>query len=418
MSAAGKAGEGAAVCLHCDVEDCSLRAAAFSAEEVLREAGEGPSIANRIFLTVTNTSETMFAQELRLFLNPYEDWGEALAVSVSGLWQAEPCLDPAGGQTQWRVWPRNKRYACGPGESFAILIDNIICRGDREKMVCLGLRLEEEGRMGYIPVFQKYHRVLAKRFVCDRNTAGVLDRVTFDWEVLGNCSHTYFLPGHGALGAWRVRAKDKLEQDIYESTDYALLMRREEITAYAKSPVTVLEPAILSFEPEQKSVRYGTTVDLLFVLENTYHGYIDGGIGRVEATAAWQDGRCAITGRCPVTPRRKVNTYRLSILGPNGIYEKTATITIERYLTEVSLSFTRIYENNNEDKKNRYRYDLAWEIANCREIRLTTSDGVERSDGKQQGRLSFWTEQDGKLTLQVELKGDDGQEKCYQKQCN
>lgn len=376
------------------------------------EKGAASGISNRVFLTVTNCGSENFDKTLCLFINPYENLGRNLQVTVSGFWDVKERSDERTGQVYWEIAPLYKDFPLLPDESFSILMDHIICQGDREAMVCLGIEIEDTGEMGYIPVFKKYHDVMAKRFVCNRNTAGVLDTVQFDWETLGNCSHCYFLPGSGDAGAEEVKPQGVLARTVYESTNYALLMQRGEVTLYAKSPVTVLEPEILDFWADQVNIRYGTAVNLNFRLKNTYHAYIDNGIGRVEGTAEWEDGTCTVKGVCRVLPKWRVNVYTLSILGKDTIYEKSLTIHIEKYLTESSLSFSRTYEDG------MYSYKLMWNVDNCTKILLKTSDGTERSGGLTKGNCTFRDASPDAMRLQVELEGEDGQKRSYEKKCD
>lgn len=375
------------------------------------QAGTPLSNDNRVFLTVTNCGKEDFCQGIHLFMNPYYDWCGDVNVMASSFWKAKRTEERDTGQISWKIVPNFKSYCLRPEESFSILIDHINCWGDRESMICLGLALEETGEMGYIPVFQKYHQVMAKRFVCSRNTAGVLDQVKFEWETQGNCT-SYLLPGYGDYGGTMVEQRGSLTRTVFESTNFALLMKREEFTVYAKSPVTVLEPQILLFWADQEVIRFGTSLYLNFRLKNTYHCYIDRGIGRLEGEEAWSDGECVIEGSCLITPRFRENVYTLSVLGKETVYEAKVTVTIQQFLQEAGISFSRAYENG------RYSYQLIWNVENCTEISLKTTDSREWSQGRTKGSCSFHDTASEALKLTVELKGYDGQSRSYTKTCD
>ncbi|HAU85728.1 MAG TPA: hypothetical protein DCW90_09545 [Lachnospiraceae bacterium] len=320
----------------------------------------------------------------------------------------------------WTIIP-DESVVMYPGDRILIHFDQIYTFAKEEQISCIGIwtrdlskDMEEDilpDRLGYLPMGIERSNPYIRKFRADTAACGVLDTVSFEWDILGCNQNHKMYPACDDLGNTAIHAKDSKTCTVYETTDYMIASGNDNRMVYAHYPVTVREPQIISFDTKdgERKYLYGDSVILTFEIANTRHCYLNKGIGRMDLTPDYSKGYEQLAGEVPVTLINGVTEFELSCLGRNGLVQSTVTITITDLLEVQLLTLTRSFNPN----QMQFVYTLSWIVNNATYIKLTTSDGVVRYESskdsmKLQDMIKFNSTCGEPLSVTIVAKRDVG----------
>ncbi|MCR6545716.1 hypothetical protein NVS47_09375 [Dehalobacterium formicoaceticum] len=340
---------------------------------------------------------------------------ENIVCTASPGWTVRRVVDSGRYGLYWGLIPGGE-VALVPAASVAVQFDQVACSGDLEKMSLLTTLAkdinsdrQEEGpppsgqnASGYLPVLKKFSPPYVRRFISNRGSAGILDQVNLEWEALGLFTGCRFLPGADEEGGKAVSQQYQLSYTMTESLAFTLEMTRGGGEVHrAHCSVLVEEPQIISYQADKVKIKYGDRVKLSYLLRDTFHAYINQGIGRVECSPQGNTG--VNRGETTVIPTRKETLYTITCLGRDKLLSDSILVTIEDYLNIANLSYYRIPSDGV------YLYYLNWKVDNCTQISLTVQGHGDLSGSKWEGSTSFTDASVTPLSLHVDCKGPGGQ---------
>lgn len=314
-----------------------------------------------------------------------------------------------------------------PGDRILIHFDQIYTFAKQEQISCIGIwtrdlskDMKEDilpDRLGYLPVEIERSSPYIRKFRADTAACGVLDTVTFEWDILGCNQNHKMYPVCDDKGNTTIHAKDSKTCTVLETTDYMIASGNDNRMIYAHYPVTVREPQIISFDTKdgKREYEYGDSVVLSFQIANTRHCYLNKGIGRIDLTPDYSKGYEHLAGEAPVSVINRVTEFVLSCLGRNGLVQSTVTVTITDLLEVQLLTLTRSFDC----VRMQYVYTLSWIVNNATYMKLTTSDGLVRYEEftnsmKPQGTIKFYSACGEPLSVTIDAKRDVGIERKKQ----
>ncbi|MDR3600785.1 MAG: hypothetical protein P4L49_09945 [Desulfosporosinus sp.] len=336
---------------------------------------------------------------------------ETIVCTTSPGWEVRQVLDIGRHGVYWALIPQDE-VALAPEDSAAVQFDQLACSGELERMSLLTILAKDidtdeqdegpnsslQNALGYLPVLKKFSSPHVRRFTCKRGSAGILDTVKLEWEALGLLSDCRFLPSADEEEGKSVPQQGELDYALTESISFALQMTQGAGDIYREyCSVLVEEPQIITYKADKNNVKYGETVKLSYTLQNTFHVYLNQGIGRLECSP--QDNTGLNAGEVIVTPILKETTYTLTCLGREKLLSNRVIIIIEDYLTIDYLSYYRIPLDSS------YHYYLKWKVDNCTQISLTVQGQGELSGGQTEGSTSFADVSAAALLLHVACQG-------------
>lgn len=340
---------------------------------------------------------------------------EAIVCTASPGWEVRRVLDTGRHGVYWGLIPQAE-VMLAPEDSVALQFDGLACSGELARMSLLtilakdiladeqdkGLNSSLQNALGYLPVLKKFSPPYLRRFTSNRGSAGILDKVKLEWEALGLLSNCQFLPCADEEAGKSVPQQGELDYVLTESIAFTLQMTQGAGNIYREyCSVLVEEPQIITYKADKKTIKYGETVKLSYALQNTFHAYLNQGIGRLECSP--QDNTGLNAGEVIVTPTLRETTYTLTCLGREKLLSNSLLISIEDYLFINYLSYYHIPLDSS------YRYYLNWKVDNCTQISLTVQGHGELSGGQTEGSASFDDNSAAVLILNVDCQGPGGQ---------
>lgn len=357
------------------------------------------------------------------------DLAKKIKYSVSRGWKMIPC---DGDKTfkygmYWAIIPdtTNVSQKLLPGDSIIINFEGIRTYKEASRMSCTCIDIRDVSNVDnfteYLPVYIYRPEPIIRKFTCSQNFAGILDKVIFNWEVLGNIKQTRFYPGFGEAGNTSITAKSSAECIVTESTNYTIRVYGESNIVYGYCPVVVDEPVIIDFKTldGRTKYKYAEEVNLYFKLLNTNHCYINGGIGRVNVETKFVEGYPVIEGTKKVVCNNRKVEFCLSCIGKSELIKKTILIEITDFLDIANIVYKRSYLPNEKT----YKYILHWKIINATWLEIRTSDNMERTGSQEgnpvlSGTVEFENSSTDALKLTIEAKGSTGQYIREARDCN
>ena len=349
--------------------------------------------------------------------------------SVSRGWKVIPC-DEEEAFLYGRYWcvipdmrESGRPVILHPGDSIILQFSSIITYRSYRGMscVCIDACVEPQSRVqGYLPLYIDQAKPAVRNFRCSQNHVGILDKVKFNWEVLGNVEQTRFYPGCKNGTKTAVLPKAETECVVYESTDYTLRVTNGEDMVYGCCPVLVEEPVIEEFKTTdgRTQYQYGDPVIFYIRLKNTNHCYINRGIGRIDLLPKWNAGYPVLEGTQQVECRAKLVDVCVSCLGRHGLIKKSVRITVTDYLSLENVVYERKYDTG----KKTFHYKLHWVVDNAIELEIRTSDQVERSKSVKNhpvlsGSVEFEDASLQALSITIIAAGAGGQSLKEERKC-
>ncbi|GAA0134498.1 hypothetical protein YSY43_13380 [Paenibacillus sp. YSY-4.3] len=336
-----------------------------------------------------------------------KEWAEKMICYAPYNWDVEQAYDPDRYGVYFKLYPLND-YDLVPREKMYFSIGNLVSFGGMEKMVYVAVRFTNipmsggatwpsrtdglEGDLDgtdFLAYFKKRSPLKILDFECSRTKVAVGDMVKLEWAVAGDAVKCVLTPGD-----IRVDRVGSLEVEVFTDTTFRLyaLGANEQISRTAA--VYVERPVISRFTsncPDHKTL-FGHPVILSYEAKDAYGIYLNQGIGRVSG------------GSITVVPGDASTEYILSCMGPDRLVQERMTITVTDFLKVQNLSYTGIRQ-----KDGSYKYYLKWNVANCKTIHLTTSDGQLRSSGQASGDIQFSDTSPIALTVTLHCTGTSGQ---------
>jgi hypothetical protein len=339
--------------------------------------------------------------------------------SVSRGWKVEMCDTDAAFKNKiyWTIFPdtTDSNLKFRPGDSLIVYFDGIKSYTTSNRMTCVCIDIRDIVNVSdtkeYLPVFIVQPEPRIRNFSCSQNFAGILDKVEFSWEVLGNIKQTQFYPGYGENGETNISAKGDFDCVINESTNFTIRVYGENDIVYGYCPVTVDEPVvILSTMDGKTEYKYGEDIALKIKLMNTNHCYLNEGIGKIDIETKYVNGYPVIEATKKVECNNRRVEFCASCLGKEGLVKDKILIEITDYVDIQNIVFKRVYLPD----KNSFRYSLYWNILNATSLEIRTSDNIERTNSKEgspvlSGSAVFENNSKEPLEITVEAKGSSGQ---------
>lgn len=350
---------------------------------------------------------------------------ERITASVSVGWKIKKRKSQKYGY-YWTIIP-DESVVMRPGDRILIHFDQIYTFGKQEQISCIGIWTRDlckdigkdvvPDRLGYLPLRIERSSPYIRKFRADTAACGVLDTVSFEWDILGCNQEHKMYPFCDDRGNTVIHAKDTKECTVLETTDYMLVSGNDTSMVYAHYPVTVREPEIISFDTKdgKRDYEYGDSVWLRFQIANTRHCYLNKGIGRVDLTPDYSKGFEHLESEVPVTLKNGVTEFVLSCLGNSGLVQSAITVNITDLLDVQLLTLARKLNS----VQRQYEYTLSWGVSNATYINLTTSDGVVRYEGSRgtielDGMIKFTSTCTDALAVTIIAKRDVGIERKRQ----
>lgn len=354
---------------------------------------------------------------------------ERTLCSVSRGWKVIPCdqdKDFLYGR-YWAIIPdmelTGNPVTLYPGDSIIIQFASIITYRSAKGMscACIDVLINQQLKVeGYLPIYIDRSAPIVRKFCCSQNSVGILDKVSFEWEVLGNVKQTYFYPGYGEVGRMDIPANSTEECVVMENTNYTIRVAGDEDITYGYCPVVVEEPEIVEFitVDGRTQYQYGDPIIFSIKLRNTNHCYINQGVGRVDFVPRWVEGYLTIGGAQEVHCKDKQVNYRVACLGKHGLVTETVQITVVDFLSVENI----VYQRQADAVEKTFHYQLHWLVENATELEIISSDAIERTGSSPghpilSGDTKFDYPSPQALSLTIRAKGSKGQTLELKKEC-